>query len=192
MEIPRGLAKSRLAAGATAGALLFGGCTSGNNGEPIVRVVLDYTQLMEGGTTCQGGGERPCFSPLRAAPQYDSPFLNRITTNENGEPTTVWPFEHYRDSPKADELTVVCQVTGDTVRDSSIWDVIEVAPEHIEPAYLEQIENRTLTIGHERDESGVTRVYAMIPDYWAGNHGEFPQLPDCSTVQNPLGYPAVR
>lgn len=137
-----------------------------------VQGTLNYDGLRRDGS-CQGGGARPCFGPLRTTPHYatgsdpTSNWRNPGTFDAAGHYVSVsWPFE-------GDQLEIVCRVIGDDVSGfdtsihSNIWDAVVVPP--------------------DRSRSGVAEV-DYEPERWMRlPHGIL--LDTCSDAENPAHAP---
>lgn len=140
------------------------------------QVELDFSDYRADGR-CDGG-ERPCFQPIRSAPNPDATMLNP-THSPNGVLCAEWPYEAdpTPNGPEDDcpspvsghELTAVCQVIGTVVTNaagesSEIWNVYEI-PETMRTA---------------------DQAYGYAP---ALRTKDTPPLDDCKDYENPARAP---
>lgn len=183
-----------------AGLLLVSGCTDSNEDHEersvaSVTVTPDYAELSPDGDKCDDGQSRPCFQPIRKRPERGpatpETVMNAILERPEGI-EAAWPYEAYNGSA-GDPYNVVCQVRGEPIRDSDIWDVVLVPREHMNNETIAEIETDGKTsYGVIKNQDGeMVAALGYAPNKWAGDHGIYEELDACTTAQNPAGFPSV-
>ena len=86
-------------------------------------------------------------------------------------------------------VTVVCQVLGQTIYDStnqkvgnhvsSVWDVVKVSSDH-------------LAVSRQNPQHTPATSFGYAADLLLGNHGIYDELPSCGADENPAGAKPVK
>lgn len=172
-----------------------GGVDKAEQHVPFVMANLDYTDLSPDGTKCDEGSSRPCFQPIRKRPERSPATLdnimNAVVERPEGQKAS-WPIEPYK-GVVGDMVKIVCQVLGEPIRGSRIWDVVEVPAHHMNNETLEEIKSGIdLSYGVVMDDNGEPlAAYGYMPDRWVDNPGVKKELKPCTPTQNPEGFAPV-
>lgn len=192
--------KAKVIAG-LAGLLLVFGCTDSNEDPEersvaSVTVTPDYAELSPDGDKCDDGNPRPCFQPIRKRPERGPATMDAVMNAVVERPEGIeaaWPYEAYNGSA-GDPYNVVCQVRGETIRKSGIWDVVLVPREHMNNETIAEAETGD-NIGYgiiKNQDEEVVAALGFAPNKWSGDHGVYEELDTCTAAQNPAGYPPVQ
>ena len=175
----------RLASVLSVAALAVSGCSEANSLPKEVTLRADISPVLQDKTHCNGGAARPCAALIRTKPEQSTSFLNADSTQTT---PVKWPLEKYG-ATAGDPITVVCQVRGQAIFDttnqkvgqhvSDVWDVVKVSSDH-------------LAASRQNSQHTPTTSFGYAADLLLGNHGIYDELPVCAAVENPAGAKAVK
>jgi len=169
-------------------ALAVSGCADGSGNQSRVAGVTvraDISPVLQDKTHCNGGAARPCAALIRTKPEQSASFLNADSTQTT---PVKWPVEKYG-ATTGDPITVVCQVRGQAIFDttnqkvgqhvSDVWDVVKVSSDH-------------LAASRQNSQHTPVTSFGYAADLLLGNHGIYDNLPACGAAENPAGAKPVK
>lgn len=175
----------RLASVLTVAALAVNGCSEANSLSKEVTLRADISPVLQDRTRCNGGAVRPCAALIRDSPEQSASFLN---ADSNQTTPVKWPLEKYG-AHAGDPITVVCQVRGQAIFDTSnqntgkhvsdVWDVVTVPYDQ-------------LAASRQNPQRTPATSFGYAADLLLGNHGVYAELAPCSAVENPAGAKPVK
>ena len=138
-----------------------------------------------------------CVVPIYREPKIPKGQLDISNTVNvtDGMGDRQWPhvWDGSMTSQQRDEVTAVCQVMGEKVtdqRDSEIWDVVRIPPEHASTAVLYDAMNPNAVpkLGHDTvpGNDQAVAVYGFMPDVFFDP--PIVGVPECTNQQNPMHY----